>query len=72
MTMGRLAMIPTPHKVPLLSPIDDKYLAMGNDTFQPVETISPNQFLDENMRLIGILGKILSTIYHSTEPGAKV
>jgi hypothetical protein len=67
MTMGRLAMTPPPYEVPLPSPVDDKYLAMGDDVEQPSNILSRNQFLYENTRLIRILGKILSTIYHSSE-----
>ncbi|EAU38806.1 predicted protein [Aspergillus terreus NIH2624] len=39
------------------------------DAQSEADAISHNQFLYENMRLIGILGKLLSTVYHSTEPG---
>ncbi|KAL2851127.1 fungal-specific transcription factor domain-containing protein [Aspergillus pseudoustus] len=67
MTMGRPAMTPSPYRVPLPSPIDDKYLAMGEDVEQPTDIVSGNQFLYENTKLIGILGKVLCTIYHSSE-----
>ncbi|KAL4899441.1 hypothetical protein BDW74DRAFT_189049 [Aspergillus multicolor] len=67
MTMGRPAMTPIPYNIPLPSPIDDKYLASGKTVQQPPNEVSGNQFLYENTRLIGILGKILSTIYHSVE-----
>ncbi len=66
-------MTPTPSKVPLPSPIDDKYLSMeGQGEIQSPGAVSPNQFLHENMKLIGILGHILSAVYHSTEPGSEV
>ncbi|RDW83542.1 uncharacterized protein DSM5745_03868 [Aspergillus mulundensis] len=68
MTMGRPAMTPVPYNVPLPSPIDDKYLAMEGTVEQPPGEVSGNLFLYENTRLTGILGKILSTIYHSAEP----
>jgi hypothetical protein len=60
-------MTPPPYDVPLPSPVDDEYLAMGEDIDQPSNVLSGNQFLFENTRLIRILGKILSTIYHSSE-----
>lgn len=73
MTMGRPAMTPNPDKVPLPSPVDDKYLAVGdNGADQPAGMLSGNQFLHENMKLIGILGKILLTVYHSSELGSDV
>lgn len=67
MTMGRPAMTLTSSNVPLPSPTDDEYLAV--EGHQPAGTVSSNQFLYENMKLIGILGDILSKIYHSTAPG---
>lgn len=55
-------------RVPLLSPVDDKYLSAGRQgTGQPEGTTSTNQFLHQNMKLIGILWKILLTIYHGGE-----
>lgn len=71
MTMGRPAMTPVPYDVPLPSPIDDKYLAVDAEERieQPPGTISGNQFMYENTRLIGILGKILSTVYHIAQSG---
>ncbi|KAF9892311.1 hypothetical protein FE257_002088 [Aspergillus nanangensis] len=73
MTMGRPAMTSAPSKVPLPSPTDDQYLGMGpHGATQPVGIVSANQFLHENMKLIGILGNILSAVYHSTEPGSEV
>lgn len=66
MTTGRPPMTKDYSKVPLPSPTDDKYLALGKDGIQqPDGVISKNQFLHQNMKLIGILWKVLSTIYHS-------
>lgn len=67
MTMGRPPMTPSSSQTPLPSPVEDKYLASG--TQQPDGTISTNQFLHQNMRLIGILWKILLRIYRSDDGG---
>jgi hypothetical protein len=69
MTMGRPSMTRLPCKIPLPSPVDDSCLAAvtQSDAQSQAGTLSHNQFVYENMRLIGILGSILSTIYHSTE-----
>ncbi|KAL4801266.1 fungal-specific transcription factor domain-containing protein [Aspergillus unguis] len=71
MTMGRPPMTSIPFKVPLPSPIDDKYLAVDR-LEQPADEVSGNQFLYENTRIIGILGTILANIYHTTAPGPEV
>lgn len=67
MTMGRPAMTLMSSNVPLPSPTDDEYLTV--EGHQPAGTVSSNQFLYENMKLIGILGDILSKVYHSAAPG---
>lgn len=71
MTMGRPSMTRISCDFPLPSPVDDSCLSAGTepDAQSEADAISHNQFLYENMRLIGILGKLLSTVYHSTEPG---
>jgi hypothetical protein len=70
MTMGRPPMTPDSSHIPLPSPVDDKHLAAGNqEAQQPKGTISTNQFLHQNMRLIGILWKILLKIYRSEDEG---
>lgn len=63
--MGRPPMTPSSSQTPLPSPVDDRYLASG--TQQPEGTISTNQFLHQNMKLIGILWKILLRIYRSDD-----
>lgn len=68
MTMGRPPMTPDYSRVPLPSPVDDRYLSHGSEgSRQPEGTISTNQFLHENMKLIGILWKVLLKIYHSED-----
>ncbi|KAJ5412651.1 uncharacterized protein N7487_007010 [Penicillium crustosum] len=68
MTMGRPPMTPDHSRVPLPSPIDDKYLSLDKQgSQQPEGTISTNQFWHENMKLIGILWKVLLKIYHSED-----
>ncbi|KAJ5775767.1 uncharacterized protein N7511_000778 [Penicillium nucicola] len=67
MTMGRPPMTPNSSHTPLPSPVDDKYLAA--EAQQPEGTISSNQFLHQNMRLIGILWKILLKVYRSEDEG---
>ena len=71
MTMGRPSMTRIPCEIPLPSPVDDSCLSAGtqSDAQSQGSAIPYNQFLYENMRLIGILGNILSTIYHSNEAG---
>lgn len=70
MTMGRPPMTLNSSYIPLPSPVDDKYLASGNEgAQQPIGTISTNQFLHQNMRLIGILWKILLRIYRNDDEG---
>ncbi|OQD95699.1 hypothetical protein PENSOL_c019G00914 [Penicillium solitum] len=65
MTMGRPPMTSDHSRVPLPSPVDDKYLSLGHQgSRQPEGTISTNQFLHQNMKLIGILWKVLLKIYH--------
>lgn len=55
-------------RVPLPSPVDDRYLSVGRQgAAQPEGTVSTNQFLHENMKLIGILWRILLTVYHSED-----
>lgn len=57
-------------RVPLPSPVDDKDLSAGRQgTGQPEETTSTNQFLHQNMKLIGILWKILLAVYHGGHGG---
>lgn len=66
--MGRPPMSSDHSRVPLPSPIDDKYLSLGHQgSRQPEGTISTNQFLHQNMKLIGILWKVLLKIYHSQD-----
>lgn len=58
-------------RVPLPSPIDDKYLAVSKEgTKQPDGIISSNEFLHQNMKLIGILWKVLLTVYHNVDEPA--
>lgn len=58
---------------PLPSSTDDRYLSMGSQgTAHPEGTISTNQFFLENMKLMRILGSILSNVYHSSEPGHRL
>ncbi|PYI10108.1 hypothetical protein BO78DRAFT_232765 [Aspergillus sclerotiicarbonarius CBS 121057] len=72
MTMGRPPMTAPLQQVPLPSPVDDVYLSHGqNGSGQPTGTISTNQFLYENMRLISLLRQILLTVYQSTNPGTQ-
>lgn len=66
MTTGRPPMTKNYSRLPLPSPTDDKYLSLGKDgSQQPDGVISKNQFLHQNMKLIGILWRVLLTIYHS-------
>ena len=68
MTMGRPPMTPSYSHTPLPSPVDDRYLDSGDQgTRQPEGVISTNEFLHQNMRLVGILGKILFKVYHSED-----
>ncbi|KAJ5222793.1 uncharacterized protein N7469_009033 [Penicillium citrinum] len=68
MTMGRPPMTQNFSRVPLPSPVDDRYLSVGRQgAAQPEGTVSTNQFLHENMKLIGILWRILLTVYHSED-----
>lgn len=69
--MGRPPMTPNSSHTPLPSPVDDKYLAARDqEAQQPEGTISTNQFLHQNMRLIGILWKVLLKIYRSEDEGS--
>ncbi|KAL2866488.1 uncharacterized protein BJX67DRAFT_372467 [Aspergillus lucknowensis] len=68
MTMGRPPMTQNCLRVPLPSPDDDKHLSASRQgTGQPEGTTSTNQFLHQNMKLIGILWKILLTVYHGEQ-----
>lgn len=63
--MGRPPMTQNFLRVPLPSPVDDKYLSASRQgTGQPEGITSTNEFLYQNMKLIGILWKILLTVYH--------
>ncbi|CAG7928945.1 unnamed protein product [Penicillium olsonii] len=66
MTTGRPPMTHDYSNVPLPSPVDDRYLAASKEgSSQPDGITSKNQFLHQNMKLIGILWKVLLTVYHS-------
>ncbi|CAG8929589.1 unnamed protein product [Penicillium salamii] len=68
MTTGRPPMTHNYSRVPLPSPIDDKYLAVSREgRKQPDGIISSNEFLHQNMKLIGILWKVLLTVYHNVD-----
>lgn len=68
MTMGRPSMTPSYSQTPLPSPVDDRYLDAGDQGTQQLEgVISTNEFLHQNMKLVGILWKILLKVYRSED-----
>ncbi|PLB50078.1 hypothetical protein P170DRAFT_445469 [Aspergillus steynii IBT 23096] len=66
MTMGRPAMT-APGDIPLPFLPDDR----GGSAVSDEQSQLSHQFFQENMRLVGILGRILSTVYRSSELDAQ-
>lgn len=65
MTLGRPPSMRDIHRVPLPSPIDDRYLSLANPSrAQPPDIFSTNQFCVENTKLAKLLAEILETVYH--------
>lgn len=66
MTMGRPAQSGIEHNVPLPLAIDDEYLSPTRwDCRQPDGVVSRNQYLVEGLKLVQVLGQVLSTMYNA-------
>ncbi|KAL6699119.1 fungal-specific transcription factor domain-containing protein [Trichoderma pleuroticola] len=70
MTMGRPAQSRIEHNVPLPLAIDDEYLSPTRyDCRQPDGIVSRNQYLVEGLKLVQVLGQVLSTMYNTMRNG---
>lgn len=70
MTMGRPAPSGIKHNVPLPLAIDDEYLSSTRrDCHQPDSIVSRNQYLVESLKLVHVLGQVLSTMYDAVNNG---
>lgn len=70
MSMGRPAQSGIKHNVPLPLAIDDEYLSSTRcDCQQPDGVVSRNQYLVESLKLVQVLGQVLSTMYDAVRNG---
>ncbi|KAL7930210.1 fungal-specific transcription factor domain-containing protein [Trichoderma chlorosporum] len=70
MTLGRPAQSGIKHNVPLPLAIDDEYLSSTRcECRQPDGIVSRNQYLVESLKLVQILGQVLSTMYDVVRDG---